>query len=268
LKGLALLAKGIYGKMSALARQYDISRTLLYRLLGQAYVYLNILVSLENEKLSSEPAFEVEELIVLLRLEGHCSISSTSEILQFMNMSPYSAGTISERLASFGSKLPSTLQASNPHHVIYLSDEIFAISSPILVTVEPKSTAILKIELANNRTSETWGQHFETLKEHQYIANGLSSDRGNGITKGFHDAYPNADWFSDHFHEFRGLKKIGIQLEQKAYASIQHEHETLRLFNNARSEKNLQQRLNTHQIAIEECEKAIKLYEESDQIFQ
>ena len=262
----ALLAKGIYGKMSALATQYNISRTLLYRLLGQAYWYLNILVSVENEVLAESAS--VEPLMLLLRLEGQCSVSSISEILQFMALSPCSTGTISERLKHYGAKLPSTLQASDPHQVIYLSDEIFAISSPILVTIEPKSTAILKIELANDRTAETWKQHFDTLKQHQYIANGLSSDRGNGIIAGFHDVYPDADWFSDHFHEFRGLTKVCIHLEKKAYAAIEHETDSLRLFNNARSEHNLQKRLNTYEVAIQQCEKAISRYEMANELLQ
>jgi len=237
----ALLAKGIYGKMTALARQYNISRTLLYRLLGQAYWYLNVLVSIENQDIVETP--EIKPLILLLRLEGQCSISSISEILKFMACSPHSTGTISQYLKRYGSQLPSTLQASSPHKVIYLSDEIFAISSPILVTIEPKSTAILKIELANNRTAETWKQHFDSLKGNQYIAHGLSSDRGHGIIAGFHHVYPDADWFSDHFHEFRHLTKICIQLERKAYIAIQNESDCLQLFNNARSENNLQKRI-------------------------
>jgi hypothetical protein len=262
----ALLAKGIYGKMTALARQYNISRTLLYRLLGQTYCYLSVLVSIENQDIVETP--QIKALILLLRLEGQCSISSISEILQFMECSPHSTGTISQDLKHYGSQLPSTLQASSPHKVIYLSDEIFAISSPILVTIEPKSTAILKIELANNRTAETWEQHFDSLKKNRYIAHGLSSDRGHGIIAGFHQAYPDADWFSDHFHEFRGLTKICMQLERKAYTAIQNESDCLRLFNNACSENNLQKRLNNYDISIEKCEKSINRYEIANELLQ
>ena len=40
--------------------------------------------------------------------------------------------------------------------VFYLSDEIFARHQPILVTIEAQSTAILKIQLASERSAETW----------------------------------------------------------------------------------------------------------------
>jgi hypothetical protein len=262
----ALLAKGIYGKMSALATEYRISRTLLYRLLGQAYCCWLFLASTENNK-ASEPR-PVEPIILLLRLEGRCSLSSISEILRFMDLSPHSTGSISELLTRYGAQLPSTLQTSSPRQVIYLSDEIFAISSPILITIEPKSTAILKIELAKDRTAETWQQHFDSLKQQNYIANGLSSDRGNGIIAGFQGIYPEADWFSDHFHEFRGLAQSCTQLENKAYTAIQHEAECLRKFNNAHSENNLQRRLAEYEVAAQQCTAHINRYEAANELYQ
>jgi len=49
---------------------------------------------------------------------------------------------------------------------------------PILITIEPKSTAILKIELAANRSSESWQNHYEQLQLNKFIAKALMSDRG------------------------------------------------------------------------------------------
>ena len=40
--------------------------------------------------------------------------------------------------------------------VLLLCDEIFTLGQPILLTVEPRSRAILKIELAEPRDAETW----------------------------------------------------------------------------------------------------------------
>ena len=59
--------------------------------------------------------------------------------------------------------LPSTLSMPEQKVVFYLSDEIFARHQPILVTIEAQSTAILKIELASDRSAETWKAHFDDL---------------------------------------------------------------------------------------------------------
>ena len=44
--------------------------------------------------------------------------------------------------------------------VLLLCDEIFTLGQPILLTVEPRSLAILKIELAEQRDAETWQKHW------------------------------------------------------------------------------------------------------------
>ncbi|MGK5094301.1 hypothetical protein WDW89_20080, partial [Deltaproteobacteria bacterium TL4] len=57
--------------------------------------------------------------------------------------------------------------------VFYLSDEIFAINSPLLVTIDAQSTAILKIELASDRSADTWKKHFEALEDHRFVTLGM-----------------------------------------------------------------------------------------------
>jgi hypothetical protein len=81
-----------------------------------------------------------------------------------------STGMVSRRLKSFGSCLSNTLNVDKPCLIFYLSDEIFTLGCPILVTIDAVSTAILRIELASDRTGSTWKQHFSELKDHQFIA--------------------------------------------------------------------------------------------------
>jgi hypothetical protein len=52
--------------------------------------------------------------------------------------------------------------------VIFASDEIFAKKAPIMITVDPISTAILKIELLDKRTAEAWISHWESIEENGY----------------------------------------------------------------------------------------------------
>ena len=80
--------------------------------------------------------------------------------------------------------------------VFDLGDEIVALQAPILVTIEPHSTAILRIELATDRSASTWKAHFDTLQAHRFHSIGMASDRGVGLVAGYREAHPEA-----HTHE-------------------------------------------------------------------
>jgi len=97
----------------------------------------------------------------MLRLEGQCSIPSMSSIFKHFDFQPSSVGYLSESLRDYGRCVPSTLSMPHQKVVFYLSDEIFAIRAPILVTIDAQSTAILKIELASDRSAQTWEAHFK-----------------------------------------------------------------------------------------------------------
>ena len=257
----AMLCQGTYGAMSELANQQGISRTFLYQLMNQAILYLSLCFSEPPCVDTDRSHRDWHELILLLRLEGQCSISSITEILRDQGISPASHGTLSERFKADGSQLPSTLKTDQPHCVMVLGDEIFACNRPILMTIEPVSTAILRIELAPNRNADTWKNHFLQIQQNQYVALGLASDRGTGLVKGFHDACPDKPWYSDHFHELRDLCRSLTRIENQAYAMIEQESECLRKFDNARSSDNLHKRLSAYEHAAASAHQMITRYD-------
>ena len=258
---LALACQGVYGARTMLAREYNLSRSFLYQLISAALLCLHEFFHQENVDISAITQLELDANIALLRLEGKVSISAISEILRIPGYDHYSTGMVSERLKSFAQNLSSTLSTTQPCQVFYLSDEIFASDLPILITIDPISTAILHIELALNRSAKTWQEHFEALHEQRFIPEGLGSDRGNGIVPGYQASYQNAVWCSDHFHEFRGLTQLCSRLEKQAYAAIAAEDERLWVFNHARSEKNLTTRLQQLHEATQICELKIEQYQ-------
>jgi hypothetical protein len=204
----------------------------------------------------------VEQLILLLRLEGKCAILSIASIVQALEYHPNSVGYLSQFFQRSGHALPSTLSMPSQKFVFYLSDEIFAIHAPILVTIDARSTAILKIELASDRSAETWRAHFEALEDHQFSSLGMASDRGLGLVAGYQAACDMALWVCDYFHEFRDLFELLHQLERKAYAAIGKEDDTAQKFARAKSESNLEQRLQHYEQAHHACEQAIALYDQ------
>lgn len=258
---LAWLYKGVYGKMTQIAKEHRISRTFLYDLIFVANLHFEMLFSAERLPVENG-RHHLEQLVLLLRLEGKCSIPSISSILQALGHRPNSVGYLSQFLKSCGSSLPSTFSMASQKFVFYLSDEIFAINAPILVTIDARSTAILKIELASDRSAETWRAHFANLEDHSFYSLGMASDRGTGLVAGYQAAVEAALWVCDYFHEFRDLFKLLHQLERKAYAAIGAEDDAARKFENAKSESNLEKRLQPYEEARRACAQAVALYDQ------
>ncbi len=260
---LAWLNQGIYGKMTHIAQDYHISRTFLYQLMWAANLQLETLFS-EQKPHVQDPHPLFEPFILLLRLEGKCSFPSMSSILKYCQYQPNSVGYLSECFHNYGAALPSTLAMAEHTVVFYLSDEIFARHQPILVTIEAQSTAILKMQLASERSAETWKAHFDDLGAHHFHSIGMASDRGLGLVAGYHAACQDARWVCDRFHEFRDLFDRRRQLERKAYAAIAKEDEAAHTFHNAKSEAHLHKRLQHYEHAHHACEHAIARYDQLD----
>jgi hypothetical protein len=257
------LHQGTYGKMTQIAQAYQISRTFLYQLSWAARYHLEELFS-DPQHLVQPPDHLLEPWILALRLEGKCSIPSISSIFKHFDYQPSSVGYLSQYLQDYGRCVPSTLSMEQKKVVFYLSDEIFAIQIPILVTIDAQSTAILKIELASDRSAKTWETHFKALGAHRFHSLGMASDRGVGLKAGYQAACQDGFWVCDQFHEFQELYNHCHQLERQAYRAIAREHEAAGKFANAKSEANLQKRLEQYERAQHTCQQAIERYDQLD----
>lgn len=258
---LAWLNQGLYGKMTQIAQEYQISRTWLYQLIWAANLQLETLFGDQKPHAQESPIL-FEPFILLLRLEGKCSLPSLASILKYFQYQPNSVGYLSECFQHYGAALPSTLAMAERTVVFYLSDEIFARHQPILVTIEAQSTAILKIQLASDRSAETWQGPFDDLGEHRFHSIGMASDRGLGLMAGYHAAGPAARWVCARFHEFHDLFDRRRQLERKAYAAITKEDEAAHAFHHAKSEATLGKRLQHYERAHHACEHAMAQYDQ------
>jgi len=212
---LAWLHQGLYEKMTEIANAYRISRTFLSQLLVMATLQLETLFS-DDKLLFQKDHRHVESLLLLLRLEGNCSLLSIASILKALEYHPNSVGYLSQFFHRAGQTLPSTLVIPSKKLVFYLSDAMFALHTPILVTIDARSTTILNIELASERSADTWRAHCEALAEHQFFSLGMASDRGLGLVAGYQAACDMALWVADYFHEFRDLFEVLHPLERKA----------------------------------------------------
>jgi hypothetical protein len=143
-------------------------------------------------------------------------------------VAPSSAGAISQTLQAIGDLLPNTLstQANEIHLVVFLSDELFAHGHPILVTVEPHSSALLRVELVETRQWEQWKQHWDCLEENGYHALYLVSDEGRALSKAQKEALKDIVRQPDTYHAIaHRLGQYVTRLEAAAYTAIAQEYE-------------------------------------------
>jgi len=252
----AFLGLGVYGEITRIANLYQVSRVFVYQKLCQ----LMMLYELEIREPSKAEASrkKVDRHILLMRLEGHCSLEQISQILRQLGLPSCSLGYISQRITAYAQVLPRDV-LRGCRIVFLLCDEIFTRGQPILMTVEPKSLAILKIELVDNREAENWKKHWEELAaagliKHQTVV----SDQGSGLVKGC--ALMGLSHHPDLFHLLRGLAIFGGKFYRKALAAIAWEYERGGL-EIGRSERVIKKRREAYEAAKADSEEKIRRYD-------
>jgi hypothetical protein len=260
----AFSGRGIYGEITRIANQYKISRLFVYQLLGQ----LLGLFQPDNKEVVSRQVAQrrLDQHILLLRLEGKCSLEAISQILTELGFAHSSIGYISQRILEFAGALPVELPSSAKIE-FYLSDETFANGQPILVTVDPQSLAILRIELATSRDAETWQAHWQALtalgyQDSKYVV----SDLGKGIVKGC--GLMGLTHHPDLFHLLQAIAIFFSRFERQAYAAIGEEAARMKVFEQAKSERVLREKLALYEQAQSKAATAIALFDDFDYLWQ
>ena len=114
----------------------------------------------------------------------------------------------------------------------------------MLITIEPRSRAILKIALADNREATTWKKHWEALTEAGLIApHTVGADQGAGLVKGC--ALMGRRHHPDVLHLLRPLAMDGERFYRQALAAMAWEYERGALAS-GRSEEVLHKRLEAY----------------------
>jgi len=262
----ALMAQGggMWGKITELSRQYMVSRVFVY-MLAITLKQHSLIIFGDNR---CNPAVVDERLpyyyMLSLRLEGRCSLEATSTIMKRFNLDLSSTGSISEFLQSVGSLLPDTLTTlgDKVQLVVFVSDELFAKSLPILITVDPISSAILRIELSETRKVDDWKRHWECLEDNGYVAVYLVSDEGKSLCQAqketLVDIIRQPDTYHAIAHQLGQWVKI---LEAAAYKAIDKEYDSYDKLDSAKSEKVINKRIEKCEQAQEIANEKIDLYE-------
>jgi hypothetical protein len=130
------------------------------------------------------------------------------------------------------------------------------------VTVDPISSAILRIELANARKVEDWKNHWECLQKNGYVATYLVTDEGMGLCAAHKEALADIIRQPDTYHAIaHNLGHWAGRLETAAYGAIQKEFDCDDKLDSARSDEVINKRIDAYDQAVIIADEAIELYE-------
>jgi len=254
-----------WGTITQLARQYLISRTFVYMLQHELENAIPHIFGQQTvcEKIINKR--DCYEYILSLRLEGKCGIEAITTMMNRFGYPNNSVGFISQALNNIGSFLDNTLSTNQQtiQLVIYASDEIFSTSKPILITVDPVSSAMLRIELTDSRNADQWKQHWNCLFENGYYAVYLVTDEGTAMKCAKNELLKDVIHQPDTFHAISHQLGLWVnRLEQSAYKTIQKAYDCYDKLDSAVSDKVINKRIDAYEQAEKTAKKAIKLYDE------
>jgi len=260
---LVAMAEKQRGTITKLAQEFLISRTFVYMLanslLETSQITFNDICPPALHDKSSSIAH-----ILSLRLEGKCSIKAISNHLKRFEIDNHSQGYISQILNEIGSLLPNTLSLpeGDTVQVIYASDEIFSKRSPILITVDPVSSAILKTEMLDKRTAEAWINHWESVEDSGCIPLYLVCVEGTALVKGHTDHLSDLIRQPDTYHAIAHV--LGIwdkRFEKIACDAIEKEYESNVVLNSELDEIQLLRIINKYEEAKTKAQEKIEIYD-------
>ena len=256
---------GSWGIVSRIAQRYMISRTFVYTLMKDLQQGAADIFGQTCHAFLRATKRTAIMLILSLRLEGRCSIPAISMICKRLGTQRYtSVGAASQVLHYFGSHLPNTLSVTDtpPRLVVMASDELFSHMRPILISVDPISSAILRIEVVAARSVEAWKHHWQCIYEHGHLATYLVNDEGIAMAGAQKELLPEITRQADSFHGI--AHRLGLwvdRLEKKAYAAIEYEQNRLERRSSAKSQEVFRKKDSEYQRAKRAAKETIELYE-------
>ncbi|MCK5355525.1 MAG: hypothetical protein KAJ63_10440 [Methyloprofundus sp.] len=218
--------------------------------------------------LSKEAA---ETTILAQRFEGKCSIDAISTLMKRSYLPFSSVGYISQYLSRVGESLPNVLiNTCEPEQFLaFADDEIFAKSAPILITVDPISSAILRIEHVDRRSADEWSCHYQALLESGFSPDLLTSDAGTALCAAHERILPDTPWQSDTFHGI--AHRLGgwvRRLEKRAYTAIEEADKREKTLTSAKTGPVIDKRLNRCFTADDTARQAIELYDNFSYLYR
>lgn len=221
---IALKAIAGEGTVSQISKDYDCSRTTIYKQQNKALQAANQAFDEEDESvLYSVPVSKPFIKQVVLALGMICK-SSYRDIKFFVkSIFDYSVsiGSIFDVMDDASDKAK-TLNEIYDLSLIKTSaaDELFHRNKPTLAAVDIDSRFCALLASAAKRDHETWGVHLLDLQAQGYAPEATLMDSAKGLIKGHEEILPNTARRLDHFHLIKDLKDCSRFLKNQEASAI------------------------------------------------
>jgi len=251
--------ENLWGHVTNEAQKWNVSRNFIYKALSDLKEILPFSL---KEKPAKTSLKESMRLMLSLRFEARASISGVSAVMKRQQYTYSATGSISQFLKAVGGQLNNTVQ--NPDKevkiMVFLNDEIFAKTIPILISVDPKSSVILRIEQVDSLTKDKWVAHYKDIGEHGFGARLFVSDAGSALCAA--NSELDVLWQLDTYHGI--AHRFGLwdnSLKIRAYNIIKTADEHYSTLASAVDPEVVEKRLNRYTATVEKGEKLIELYD-------
>lgn len=226
-----------HGIISWASEAFQVSRTSIYKLGARIEKKLfgseqgaDIASPSRSEGLKSERAIAVtreklDRVILRATFPGSVSIRPMQAILQEAFNESRSIGYISQLRLEAGRKARNYIRQidySPIKHVLVGRDETFFLGQPILIIIEPVSSAILLAEVCADRQADTWGAALQIVQDQGMEIAGLIEDMARNYGKSQKLAnLSDATVQKDPWHLMRDSAQLLTHLEKSAYRAMQ-----------------------------------------------
>ena len=226
----ALASQGLYGSVSQLSQEYEISRPTIYQVQKTTETLLSEHFSQTQEQLKAKTVVvdqaQLERTIIAMSIMSPNSIRAIEDILPII----YPGVT-----RSFGSIQSLLIEAQEKarqfNDTVDLSpikasalDEMYSQNAPVLAGVDLAYGYLHSLELCESRSGEDWEAVLNRAKSRGLDLEIAVKDAALGIAYGVKSVFPHAQQRDDCFHVLYDMNKVRRKIKSQAYGAIEDEY--------------------------------------------
>lgn len=264
-----LAGQEVHGTISALSREFDLSRPTVYELRNTTEEVLREHFEKEDTEYRTVHVevdrAQLERAVVALRAVGPNAIRPIEDLLPIVYPGVrVSYGTIQSIVVQAGQRAKAfNEQAELGSIQAGALDEMFSQGDPVLAGVDLDSGYLFALQRREGRSGQDWAEVLNQAKAQGLALDVVVKDAAKGIAAGVKAVFPEAEQRDDCFHVLYELNKVRRQLEQRAYAAIAAEQEAQQGLGKIRAQHHKRRRGQRQKIARarRQCQQAITRFD-------